>query len=109
MRKRKHPYISRNMPKKNPCGRGGTLRESTRSTRKMTRPSSIASYSCDGCRYTSPPVLANITPHGSVVSLPHSSPLTKLAQRPKKRPTGAPHTARSAMVGNEIPSWRHVM
>ena len=70
----------------------------------------VASYSCDGCRYTSPPpVLANITPHGSVVSLPHSSPLTKLAQRPKKRPTGAPHAARSAMVGNEIPSWRHVM
>ena len=34
-----------------------------------------------------------MTPHGRLVGLPHSSPLMKLAQRPKNRPTGAPMTA----------------
>jgi hypothetical protein len=31
----------------------------------------------------------------------------KLAQRPKNRPTGAPMTARSHMVGMEILSFLH--
>ena len=49
-----------------------------------------------------PPPVSNATPHGRSVGLPHSSPLTKLAILPKNSPSGAPITARSAIVTKEI-------
>ena len=38
------------------------------------------------------------TPQGASVGAPHSSPLTKLAQRPKNSPIGAAMQPRSAKV-----------
>lgn len=40
------------------------------------------------------------TPMGKVVGAPYSSPFTKFAQRPKRRPRGTPQETRSAKVRN---------
>ena len=98
MRKRKAPYITRKMPKKVPRGRGGYFRDRAKSTTKMTTPSSRASKSWEGWRGIVPAAPPKTTPQGASVTAPHSSPLMKLAQRPKKRPIGAAMQPMSARV-----------
>ena len=53
-----------------------------------------------------PAVPPNTTPHGKLVGAPHSSPFTKLAQRPKNRPMGAAMQPMSASVRYGMPVKR---
>ena len=53
-----------------------------------TIPSKKASYNCDGCLILLS-MLGKITPQKTSVVLPTSSPLIKLATRPKNIPIGA--------------------
>ena len=53
------------------------------------------------------PLRGKITAQGTSVTLPQSSPLMKLATRPKKRPAGAADTTRSPRWARRIP-WDRV-
>ena len=55
-----------------------------------TKPSSIASYNWEGC-LGKLSIAGKITPHDTFVTLPTSSPLIKLAIRPKNIPIGDTH------------------
>ena len=59
-----------------------------------TKPSKKASYNCDGC-LVALSMLGKTIPQKTSVVLPTSSPLIKLAIRPKNIPIGATQTITS--------------
>ena len=65
------------------------------------RPSSKASYNCEGC-LGNISILPNTTLHGTLLSLPISSPLIKFAIRPKKIPIGETHAITSKKRRDEV-------
>src|SRR5579864_6954412 len=110
--------MMRNRPEGASRGRGREV--NTHRMVNSTRPSKNASYNWEAWR-TSP---LTLNPQGTVVTLPHNSPLMKLPIRPKNKPRPGSGTVKSstsdtlrprrhanketAMMTPSIPPWNDI-